>query len=133
MKNTIRILYLLFALMLSTVTFAHAETFDLSGMSYDELIALHKQVSIAIMQSDEWKEVTVPVGEYVVGEDIPAGAYTLTAHNLTDIEVYSNGKCVHNHCLASSEQVGKLSLQDGQVVKIKYGSVVFSPYIGLGF
>ena len=78
-------------------------------------------------------EVTVPVGEYIVGEDIPAGTYTLTAHNLTDIEVYSGSKCVHNHCLTSSEQIGKLPLQDGQVVKIKYGSVVFAPYKGLGF
>lgn len=78
-------------------------------------------------------EVTVPVGEYIVGADIPAGTYMLTAHNLTDIEVYSNSKCVHNHCLTSSEQIGKLPLEDGQVVKIKYGSVVFAPYKGLGF
>ena len=79
-------------------------------------------------------EVVVPMGEYIVGEDIPAGTYTLTAYgNLTDIEVYSNGKCIHDHCLTSSEQVGKLPLEDGQVVRIKYGSMIFAPYKGLGF
>lgn len=79
-------------------------------------------------------EVVVPMGEYIVGEDIPAGTYTLTPYDtLTDIEVYSNDKRVHNHCLTSKDKIGKLQLLDGQIVKIKYGSMVFAPYNGLGF
>ncbi len=139
MKNTVRILSLLFVLMLSTVTFAHAEFFDLSSLSYDELIALHKQVSMAIMQSDEWKEVTVPVGTYVIGEDIPAGNYTVVYDGGMQACLYitsPNERYKDAHLLGDiweSYTIGKLSLSDGQVLEITYGSVVFSPYTGLGF
>ena len=50
---------------------------DLSGMSYDELVALKDQINMAIWESEEWQEVTVPQGVWVVGEDIPAGKWTI--------------------------------------------------------
>ena len=144
MKNIVRTLSLLFALMLSTVTFAHAEAFDLSSLSYDELIALHKQVSKAIMQSDEWKEVTIPIGTYVIGEDIPAGDYTVTYTGRVQscLCIYPDIKSVGgidftfhilNPTVYDSSSIGKLSLSDGQVLEITYGSVIFTPYKGLGF
>ena len=77
MKKTVRILSLLFALMLSTFAFATAETIDLSGMSYNELVALKDQINLAIWNSKEWQEVTVPQGVWKVGEDIPAGTWTV--------------------------------------------------------
>lgn len=77
MKNTVRILPFLLALMLSAVTFAHAETFDLSSLSYDELVSLKDQINLAIWNSQEWQEVTVPQGVWLVGEDIPAGTWTV--------------------------------------------------------
>lgn len=58
-------------------SFAFAEV-DLSGMSYDELVALKDQINLAIWNSQEWQEVTVPVGVWKVGEDIPAGHWELT-------------------------------------------------------
>lgn len=77
MKKTVRVLSLLFALILSTFTFATAETIDLSGMSYDELVALKDQINLAIWNSQEWQEVTVPQGVWQVGVDIPAGTWTV--------------------------------------------------------
>ena len=50
---------------------------DLSTMSVDELIALNKAVVMELMSRKDFKEVTVPAGEYKVGEDIPAGIYTV--------------------------------------------------------
>ena len=143
MKNTVRILSLLFALMLSAVTFVHAEPFDLSNLSYEELIELHKQVSLAIMQSDEWKEVTVPAGTYIIGQDIPAGDYTVTYTGIAQSVLYvypsaqalEEGTQVFSKILSDAWgiSVGKLSLTDGQVIVIQSAPVVFTPYKGLGF
>jgi len=51
--------------------------FDLSGLSYEELVALKDCINLAIWESEEWQEVTVPQGVWVVGEDIPAGKWTI--------------------------------------------------------
>ena len=64
---------LVFTLMIAP---ALAEV-DLSGMSYDELVALKDQINLAIWQSDTWQEVEVPQGIWIVGEDIPAGKWTI--------------------------------------------------------
>lgn len=56
---------------------AAADPIDLSGMSFDELVALRDQLNLAIWNSQEWQEVTVPAGVWVVGEDIPAGHWTI--------------------------------------------------------
>lgn len=55
---------------------------DLSGMSFDELIALKDQINLAIWNSEEWQEVTVPQGRWIVGEDIPAGKWTVKCANI---------------------------------------------------
>lgn len=69
----------LFALLILCLLFAlpaRADV-DLSGMSYDELVALKDQINLAIWNSEEWQEVTVPQGRWIVGEDIPAGKWTV--------------------------------------------------------
>lgn len=78
MKRTLRMLSILFALILFTATFASADTFNLSGLSYDELVALKDKINLAIWNSQKWQEVTVPQGVWKVGEDIPAGTWTVT-------------------------------------------------------
>lgn len=55
---------------------------DLAGMSFDELIALKDQINLAIWNSEEWQEVTVPQGRWIVGEDIPAGKWTVKCANI---------------------------------------------------
>lgn len=58
---------------------ASAEAPELSGMSYEELVALKEQIDLAIWNSQEWQEVEVPQGVWVVGQDIPAGKWTIKA------------------------------------------------------
>ena len=52
---------------------------DISGLSFDELIQLNRQVRQALWASDEWKEVKVPAGVYKIGEDIPSGQWSIQA------------------------------------------------------
>ena len=54
-----------------------ASKYDLSGMTYQELVKLRDLINIAMWNSDEWQEVTVPQGVWKVGEDIPAGHWTV--------------------------------------------------------
>ena len=144
MKNTCRIISLLFVLLFSILTVASAETFDISDLSFAELVALKEKINLAIMQSDEWKEVTVPVGTYTVGTDIPAGDYTVTYEgriqscvyvypNIHSVGSYNYPFYILNSVVMDSSSIGKLTLTDGQVIKIEYGSVVFRPYTGLDF
>lgn len=56
---------------------AIAEEIDLSGLTFDQLVALRDRLNLAIWQSREWQEVTVPQGIWKVGEDIPAGDWTV--------------------------------------------------------
>ena len=55
---------------------AAANPIDLSGLSFEQLVALRDQLNLAIWNSQEWKEVTVPAGVWKVGEDIPAGHWS---------------------------------------------------------
>lgn len=70
-----KLVVLMLVIMLAGAT-AFAEV-DLSGMNYDELVTLKDQINMAIWQSQDWQEVTVPQGLWVVGEDIPAGKWTV--------------------------------------------------------
>lgn len=73
-----RIVALFLSLALLTGCMAvHAETVDLSALSFQELAALRDKIQCMMMEMDEWQEVTVPQGVYKVGEDIPAGTWLI--------------------------------------------------------
>ena len=57
---------------------ALADLPDISGLSYDELVQLKEQINLAIWNSQEWQEVTVPAGAWEIGKDIPEGYWTIT-------------------------------------------------------
>lgn len=70
----------LFALLLAALMLAGsaaADPVDLSGLSFDQLVALRDQLNLAIWNSKEWQEVTVPAGVWVIGKDIPAGHWSI--------------------------------------------------------
>lgn len=120
---------------------------DISSLSFDELISLRQQIDMAIWASDGWQEVEVPSGVYIVGEDIPAGRWTINiSDNHSDIPVcafavygtpddfYDSHGCVSNAYL----QVGtpyNANIIDGQLINITGETVVFQPSLGaaLGF
>ena len=82
------------ALLITAPTPAAADLPDISGLTFDELVELREQLNLAIWQSADWQEVTVPAGTWTInelenpydlvaagtwtiGEDIPAGHWTI--------------------------------------------------------
>ena len=139
------ILFLALAMLLPT--FALADV-DLTGMSYDELVSLSKQVGIAIMHSDEFDSVTVPKGIWEVGVDIPEGNWIITPANQmcmivygksidesgNDMSQYDSGNSGSD--LYNSNDSWRLTAKAGNYICVKIGPAVFTSdtgSTGLGF
>lgn len=144
------------ALVLALAPAAFADV-DLSGMTFDELVALREQIDLAIWSSQEWQEVEVPQGLYKVGADIPAGKWTIRAapggqttvhigkqlnEDLTDIKFATgSSQLLRAEDWRSFDPVKDVpswdvDLQDGYYISFTYGPAVFTPYAGkpsLGF
>ena len=152
MKKVITILITV-ALVFALTPAAFAE-WDLSGLSFDELVALKDQINRALWDSDQWQEVEVPQGVWEVGADIPAGKWTLlpTPFNDTYIKVgtevtdggtdvkakfYQRIKDRDSRDFDASDVASwTVTLEDGQFVKVDSGPCIFTPYAGkpsLGF
>lgn len=145
------------ALILAMSVTAAAEI-DLSGMSWQELIDLRAAVTMEQMSRDEWQEVEVPQGVWKVGEDIPAGKWTIkcTVGSRTGIswgdkldesgaDISWDGHVyefegVYNpnskYYSAGDRTELELELKDGWYVIIESSSATFTPFTGkpsLGF
>lgn len=129
-----RFLIVLVALSLF-VTCAFAESIDLESMTTDDLVALRDAINAELAKRNfAEKEVTVPAGTYIIGEDIPAGNYTFyCADDLVQVEITGSKGVYVGHVLMKDEVVGKQPLEAGWTIKISYGSLIFTPYAGLGF
>lgn len=131
-----------------------AAEIDLSGMTYDELIALNAQVTRQIMMTDKWQEVEVPVGVYKIGRDIPAGKWTIkpivgcTAYLRTCIYLNDLGTDPEIGTEYAYEQISEKSaayaaynpideitwdLKKGQYLIIHNSPVIITPFAGLSF
>ena len=144
--------------LLCWVGVGSAEIHDLSGMSYDELVALKEQINLAIWSSQEWQEVEVPQGVWIVGQDIPAGKWTIkAADGLTALiewgdELDESGASLSfSGDIFESEYLQSVNyryyekgygtevtwnLQEGQYFIVDDGIALFTPYSGkqsLGF
>lgn len=143
---------------LSLTSVAFAANIDLSGMSYAELVELKDQINLAMWNSKEWQEVTVPQGVWKVGEDIPAGHWMISASNKSyvmisygskldeskkGIDWFSSGMIMEtlvgqDHIFASEDSLHSIDIEmvAGYYFVVEDGTVVFTPYTGkpsLGF
>ena len=73
-----KLIALLLILVMALPAAALADLPDISNLTYDELVQLKDQINLAIWNSQEWQEVTVPAGVWTIGEDIPEGYWTVT-------------------------------------------------------
>lgn len=124
------------ALALILICAAAYAAIDLSGMSFDELLELRKQVDAALWASDGWTEAKVPAGEYTVSEDIPAGRWTISAASRHSVLVTVNdsrGNYVVSY-VATSDECVNVTLSEGQTVELD-DPAIFTPYTSaaLGF
>lgn len=125
-----------------------AELPDLSAYTEEELLQLQSNVSAEISKRSGAKNVEVPSGDYIVGEDFPEGTYTITASKYSIVGVYQNeedmqvvktkgedyGKVVirsKSYMLKEGETVAKIKLEKGNAFSISMGAVTLAPYAGL--
>lgn len=124
----------------------------LSTLDQEELRDVIAAASSVLLSKSEWESVTVPAGFYVVGEDIPAGHWSIsfapceyalieyfhktdaTGKNAADLftDYYYEGISDPASAMGSvymSREID-LDLQEGWHIVITYGSLVFKPYTG---
>ena len=146
MKRFISILCVVVMIMLFSVPVAWAETFDLSSLSYEELMELGAAIQSEIMSRPEFKKVLVPPGVYQVGVEIPAGKWTITASE-GRCEVYWGKKLdEYGVEIPYSDQIDDLddwgkqssitwNLVEGTYIVVNRNAVTFTPAVPviLGF
>lgn len=156
MKRRFALLFLtVISIIFINISAMASMNFDLSNMSYDELVELRHEVDFAIWASEEWQEVVVPIGIYKVGDDIPEGYWDISAYDGKQTLVTwgtsldDNGTSVQgiidygfvvsptsrNYNEASSRCNFYFQVQNGQYIEIVGASAVFKTYSGknLGF
>ena len=117
-------------------TSASAGAPDLSGLTYEQLIALQHYITAEITGRPEWKELTIPAGEWVVGVDIPAGEYSISpVGDGAHLRIYDkNGSAVRTGGIhEESDSIGKIRLREDYKVVISDGQLLFAPAVVLGF
>lgn len=117
------------AVLLLLPVFASAEV-DIKALSTEELLALRVSIVDELMARGEMKSANVPAGEYVVGEDIPAGSYSITTDQLLVTIVV--GDYDGMYVVSPDSPVGKLTLKAGDKIQIT-GKIVLTKYAGLSF
>lgn len=157
MKKLLCILSVL-AIALSLAAPAAAENIDLTDLSWEELLELKEKITLEQMSRDEWQEVEVPQGVYVVGEDIPAGKWTVRCSYGNSVTIswgqyldddghgidYFRGindaqniKNVNGRLYQEGDATEyTFDAIDGYYVVINYSSATFTPFAGkpdLGF
>lgn len=133
-------------------TSSSADAFDFSGLSLAELAELQSRITLAMFETDEWQEVEVPQGVYKIGEDIPAGKWTIQPVNGGHTYVYwgdmlkpsglslsGSGKIyeyanlyskTHEWYRTDDRTEITFDMQDGQYFIVDMGVAVFTPYAG---
>lgn len=121
--------------MMMFFSFAFAEI-DLKSMSTEDLQALYTKVVMELLSRTD-TSVTLTQGVWVVGRDIPSGRYNLKADNVIVSvyksedsaidEVYSEMRSYYTlSSLIGSNEVGNLTLREGEAVSIEIGNVKFT-------
>lgn len=109
-----------------------------SKMTYQELVNIQKVIALEIMSRPEWKQTKVPAGLWKVGEDIPAGTYSISA-DFAGVVVwkrakddYSDGGLYYNEVIKEGSPCGKIILEKGMLVE-NSSEVIFAPPMMLEF
>ena len=109
---------------------------DLSVYTDEQLIILSRQIQQLLFDRKLADGVDVPMGRYTVGEDIPAGSYRIvTSTDSGAIFIYSKeGQTINSYLIGSmfdALEIGKITLEAGQVFDLTYCNIKMYPYVGL--
>lgn len=135
-----KIIAFVLALLLCCGSVAAVAEVSLADYTAEELLALRDQINAELMKRGIEKEVLIPTGNYIGGVDIPAGDYTVTCAEFGGIFIYpdeeeanAGGWYTFFAMLSENDKVGKMTVKEGDFIKIMSGSFYFAPYQGLGF
>lgn len=134
-----RILALALGFLMTFSVPALSEEFDLSSMSFDELVELRNRIDAEIGSP-------IGTGQYIVGEDIEAGKYEFictfvniqasasggAGYNLSRLALWTELSEVGEELMdinhINKDQLFMIDLQDGNVLLIKDVNFVIRPY-----
>ena len=123
---------------ITSIGIAFAAVPDLSGLSSEDLLATIRQAQSLLFDQGLNEGVKVTQGNYIVGEDIPAGTYRIEIVDGTGYyEVYADSnqkKMLYAGITGESydiTEIGKLVLENGNFLKLVNSSFIFYPYTGV--
>lgn len=112
------------------------EIIDLSGYTDDEIVMINRQVDAEIEKRGIVKSAVLQIGKYSVGDDLPAGSYLLEFAPTADKSHYFNyaiynsaGKEISGEYFCTTQV--KITLEEGQTLKIEREPVTISQYKGV--
>lgn len=120
-----------------------AET-NISDLSYNELIELKQKIEAEIVSRPEWQGVSLTIGCWRIGKDIPAGSYSITIKDPSRIggvsvwgyasqDYSTNGGLIHNLLIGQKNgSIGRIELLEGWLLEVNY-PVILKPAEGLDF
>lgn len=119
-----------FILIITLISSAAFADFDLSALSFSELVELREKLMVEIMTRPEWSETEVDAGSYIIGLDIPEGIYKISPKNsYVTLAVYEGSKEIKSYGVFG-EDIGKLILYNGQRMEID-ATIIMMPFTGI--
>ena len=133
MKKFVSTLFLLVLLLNTCAAFAEL---DLSLYSNDELIALETAIQAEKIERGIAKSATLYAGVYVIGEDIPAGVYSIeTLKGVADhLYIYDEtGRQVASYAIGTASDrspIGRVELKEHYTIEFDSCTILITVYAG---
>lgn len=126
--------------VVSVTCFTLGAQIDLDSLSDEEIIALSQEIQKQIVDRNIQKTAHVPAGDYLVGQDIPAGTYSVK-NNYTDeehgayIAVYADEEKSEmlsgDNLYAGDEKV--VTLTEGTIFQVRHETLDVTVFAGVSF
>ena len=132
-----KIVAMFLIVVLALPALALADLPDISKLTEQELIDLSKEIGTKLFGDKLAEGITVPPGDYIIGDDIPSGSYKIViTGGMGFFVVYTEkgGRTKISGVTGEAYNVidiGKLTLEDGNVLHLVNSTFVFYPYVNL--
>lgn len=129
------IIFLILAMMIPVA--ALADLPDISSLSKEDLLELNHRIQMMLFSEQLVEGVKVPPGEYIIGEDIPAGTYRIEITGGTgfyDVYEKEGGHTIMTGLTGKSYnvlEIGKITFKDGNILALYNSTFIFFPYTGI--
>lgn len=105
---------------------------DLSALSFDELNALSAQITAEVMSRPEWEGTRIPAGQWIIGQHIPAGFYSIRPETVSgSLKIFKDAddKYPAMKFVTEDSFLYRYELKEGNIIEV--GSpLIFAPEMG---